>query len=366
MKTLLSFLVSMFLVSCNGGGGGSSSSGSSNKANPTTPVQTTNHYAYVANFGDDTIEVKRVNSTSRELNQVEIVNTCDRPNMLAIHPDETFLYVTCSGDDSVIVYSINQNSGVLTEVEEQTSVGTYPHGIAVSGDGDFLVVANESDAEIASFSIANDGTLTAVDTIASAVNDGSYGAPHDVKIIGDYVYVANYSSLANNIGVFRLNSDGTFTLVERESSGSNPRVLYSLGNHLLAVNRGSDDVSIFTRSPITGELTAVETESVGDSPTSATSVGSFVYVSNSADDSITVFSYNSSTGDLTLVGTSSVGDKPIHLIGISALDTVVSLNEDGSNIENYEKLGDGTLGVAPESSGVGTTPSHGVYVSITN
>lgn len=349
MKTLGLLLMTFIFVACNGAGG-----------NQAEYFKTTNYYAYVTNFNDDTIDVKKVNKTSGELDLVEVQTTCDRPNKMDIHPNEKFLYVTCSGDNSVMVYAINQSTGELSQVEEETSVGTYPHGISTDGSGKYLYVSNESDAEIAAFSIASNGEITPIGTIASG------NAPHDVQVIGDYVYVANYSGLSNSVSVYDIQGDGTLSLVEEETAGTNPKSIYAVGNYLITANRGSNNITVFSRNPLTGELSSPTNYGVGTAPTSIAYSSGYLYVSNWSDDTTSVFSMDTSTGALTSEGTSNVGDGPVHLIPISALSMVLTVNENGGDLHGYERLNNGFLSNTATSSFVGNAPMHGVYVSITN
>ncbi|MAX67664.1 MAG: hypothetical protein CME66_12070 [Halobacteriovoraceae bacterium] len=352
MKNLFLITISIFLISCNENGGSSTS---------TSRGVTSNYYMYITNFDDDTIDVKKLNKNTRELSDIETQLTCDRPNMMDIHPNEELLFVACSGDDSIIAYEINQNTGELSELFETTSVGSYPHGLEVSGDGKYLYVSLESDAEVGAFSInKSSGELTLI---------GKYtpgNAPHDVLVVGDYVYVANYSSLSNSVSAFSINGDGSLSKIEDETTADGSRILTSYGDYLFCVNQVDDSVSFLKRNPINGELTKLGDYATGDSPTSVTVMGNIAYVANSADDTVSVFEIDTDSEILNLVINSDVGDKPIHLIGIAALDTLISLNETDEDLSSYSKNSDGSVTATGSTAYTGAKPQHGVYVSITN
>jgi len=101
-------------------------------------------------------------------------------------------------DDTVVVIKPD-----LT-VDDVIDVGASPHGVAVSGDGAYVYVANKSDDSV-SVIRTSDNTVT---TIASPDLDGPLG----VTIRGKFLYVANYYQ--DNVAVIDIDpTSGTFNTV---------------------------------------------------------------------------------------------------------------------------------------------------------
>ncbi len=368
---LILFIVSLltFLVSCNEPENSASNSNGKDVVNSNNKVLKEKYFVYVTNFDDDTLSVKKLNNKLGVLEDVETHYTCSNPNIVKPHHNRKWLYISCSGQDTVGVYSIDQETGELTGKSQVGGDGLYPHGLSISPDGNHLIVSYESSAKLVSYEIANDGSLTYVDEINSAVADGSYGAPHDVWAYQGFVYVANYSASAHSIGVFELDENGMFTLVEYQAAnGLNPKMLWPAGDFLISVNRGSDNISIFSRDSETGELEFIRNESVGDSPTSITYMqhdgGYAIYVANSADDTVSSFTYDIFTGDTTPISVDSVGDKPVHIIGISAIGKLISLNGNEGNLTAHNKESNGSISNTGEDSYVGNNPTAFTQIAI--
>jgi 6-phosphogluconolactonase len=72
-----------------------------------------------------------------------------------------FVYVSNRGDDTIVAYRVERRTGRLTELQRVAAGGTQPWNLALSPDGGWLLAANETTSELASFRVGADGRLTA-------------------------------------------------------------------------------------------------------------------------------------------------------------------------------------------------------------
>jgi len=109
---------------------------------------------------------------------------------------------------SISSYSINQD-GSLTAVTQ--SLRTFGDGNcwnAISPNGKWVYVDNAGTSTVAGFSISSNGALVPLaSTILGTLPDGA--ANLDLTISGDGRYLFNLLSGQGSIGVFSINPDGT-------------------------------------------------------------------------------------------------------------------------------------------------------------
>jgi len=121
------------------------------------------------------------------------------------------------------------------------------------------------------------------------------------------LYTAN--SLSNDISTFKINSDGTLSLIATTpDGGSTPHeaVIDPSGKYLLVTNSGGTfDVSVFSIDASSGALTAVAGSpfyaNAGPDEILFAPSGNFVYVSNPGSGMVTAFTFDTSSGTLTRV-----------------------------------------------------------------
>jgi 6-phosphogluconolactonase len=182
------------------------------------------------------------------------------------------------------------------------------------------------------------------------------------------VYTMTNDAAANEIVVFSRSANGALMATAviptggagtGEGLGSQGAlVLSGNGRWLLAVNAGSDDISVFSVTPMGLVLTDVE-PSLGDMPTSIAIHGRLVYILNAAGaGGIQGFQLDN-RGDLSPIARS---DRPLSgaamtmpaQVGFSPDGSTLVVTERATNlIDTYTVLGDGT------TMGPLTTPSAG-------
>lgn len=193
------------------------------------------------------------------------------PSSMILSPSGNVLYVTLAGSPGFIeVWGIT--SGVLSAIPVQViQPGTNPTGIAIDPGGSHLYVANTQDNSISEYSIASDGSLTALS--GSPIGQAStYSAPVALWVdhSGKYLYVANEGT--SNLSAYSIGSDGSLTILSTSPFGTstNPSFITSdsSGKYLFVGTQSSRTIQSFSLNGSTGTLTSVATYSTGGTPTS--------------------------------------------------------------------------------------------------
>ena len=196
-------------------------------------------------------------------------------------------YITLPTEGSVALLHIDGLSGVISLVARTPQVnGTSPSGLALMNK--FLFVANSQANTISTFSVAGDGTLSA---IGDAVPTGGSG-PNAVVVdpSGQYLLVTN-RSLSDSVSVFSIDSgSGALTPVTGSPFYANDSpdeiLMPASGNLVYVTNSRIGTVTAFTFSPSTGFLTPVPgspfISCAGASALAIDGSGSFLYVANTS------------------------------------------------------------------------------------
>jgi 6-phosphogluconolactonase (cycloisomerase 2 family) len=230
-------------------------------------------------------------------------------------PGGKFLFVVNAGPtnaNTVQPFSINSTTGALTAGTPVATGGTLPINLAVTPDGNFLYVVNETTNTVAGFSInGTSGALTAVSGSPFATDSIPEGIATDVT--GKFLYVAT----AVGTDGYAIGSGGTLTAlsgnpVKSSHPVASPGYLFlradSSGRFLIGESNGgfADTLSI---TPSTGALTVLSSMVTrGNTNGIAVSHGpaltftpKFAYVANTAGNSVSAFTVDLSTGALTAV-----------------------------------------------------------------
>ena len=242
-------------------------------------------FAYVANFGSDTVSVISVTSNS----VVSTIAVGDGPEGVAITPDGTKAYVTNSLDDTVTV--INTATNTTTSA---IPTGGDPVGVAITPDGTRVYVANWGSGTVTV-------TNTATNTTTSAIPVGNN--PYGIAITpdGTRVYVAD----ADNVKVIDTTTNTTTSAIP---TGGDP----------IGVAITPDGTRVYVANNLANTVTAINTAT--NTTTSAVNVGlqpyalaitpdgTRVYVTNDLSDTVSVI--DATTSPPVVTATINVGVRP--------------------------------------------------------
>jgi len=283
-------------------------------------VDPTHRFAYVTNFGDNTVSVFTI-ASSGALAPVGSFATGLGPRALAVDPTGRFLYVTNQNDSVLSAFTIDQTSGSLSSFQPPGTPNgiNSPASIAIDPSGIFFYVAEMGGSEVSIYKIF-DFTVGRFLQVGH-LSTGAGTVPTSVVVdpSGNFLYVADQSG---RVVVFAISSTGTLTpLVPAQTSpGTMPAslVVDPSGRFLYTANSGSSDVSGFTigfpaglLNPFTGAPAAA-----GSAPSSVAvnPSGKFLYVANRTSGTISMFAIDPASGVLTPVNSFPAGVNPQSVV----------------------------------------------------
>jgi 6-phosphogluconolactonase len=298
---------------------------------------------FVANKDSNDVSRYTVNSDGSLTAASGTTNAGTTPMGLAVDPAGKFLFVANQGSNDVSVFSIDGTSlsevagAPFTTIPAGTTLPTAPMGVVVSASGNFLYVANSLTGTVAAFSIAASGALMPLGTSPYPVGT----APTGMALTpgGAFLYVANSGS--NTVSAFSIcdkvvtscadpnNPDGRLTVIPGPASqqafpaGQGPVAVAAdpSFNFLYVLDKGSNQVSLYSFGSGTGALSTlpVPTVSTGATPVSfvilsgatgsnrgntTTNPTDYVYVANNGSSTLSVFTLSTSSGILFPLGQS--------------------------------------------------------------
>ena len=289
------------------------------------------------------------------------------PSFLAIHPNGKYLYAVSEVSETdgqkggaVWSFSINEKTGALESINHQLSGGEGPCFIALDKSGRCALVANYNSGTIASFPIAEDGSLQKAKSVIQ-----HKGSSIDLKRQqGPHAHSINFSpdgkwALAADLGLDKIlvyKVDIKSATLEANSPafcatipGGGPRHLafHPGGKFAYLSNEMKSSVTSMDFDSNKGTLNQIQTVSTLPEDISKTESeknstaeilvhpsGKFVYCSNRGHNSIAIFAVNSSTGTLSPIGhQSSSGKTPRNFCIDPSGEFLVVCNQDSDNIE---------------------------------
>lgn len=292
-------------------------------------IHPSNHFAYAANQGENTISLLQIDLTSGSLKEVlPRTNAGQSPGPILLDPSGNFLFVANQGSNDISVFSVASN-GTLSPVTQANGsltvpVGATPSALSMPNSGNLLFVSVPTFSSVYAFTVSG-GSLTPAPGSPVSVSNGL--ASVTASPTGNYVYVPNPAT--NTISGYSVHPAAT-NLLQMLPSSPFANVCGTAGaatcptpvgaafspgaNFLYVANFGSTDISQYAVDSSTGGLTIITTTT----PTAGTNPsflmfdpgGLFVYVANVGNNSITELKLNSD-GSLSSTGNSiSVGAVP--------------------------------------------------------
>jgi len=260
-------------------------------------VDPSGKFLFVANQGSNNLSVFSISGTTltpvknSPFASVPGSTVATGPVSVAVPPAGNYLYVANQFTDSISAFAYDGTSGGLTALGESpypactatqssSPVCIAPVAVAISQNGQFLLVANQGSNNVTSFALCvvtsatcsnPNGTMTQV---GAPVTAGEQPVAIAVDPNFDFVYVADYAS----------------NQVSQYAFGPGNGVLTPLSNP--TISTGTSPVSIAVRSGQTGTA-------VGNTSTNPTD---YVYVANIGGTSLSIYTLATATGQLSTLG----------------------------------------------------------------
>lgn len=300
------------------------------------------------------------------------------PSFLALHPNGRFLYAVSETDDydaagsgSVASFAIDPVSGALTKLNQVSSRGGWPCHLSVDPSGRMLIVANYKGGSVASFPLAEDGTVGHAASFfqhdGSSVHERQQQAhAHSADFSPDGRF-AFFSDLGlDQVKVYRADAQ-TGTLSPNDpphvevDPGSGPRhfAQHPAGHFAYGLNELSSTISVYSLDAETGQLAVIGTEPTlpedftGENYTAEIFLhpaGNLLYASNRGHDSIAIFAVDDSTGALESRGrVSTRGEWPRNFQIDPSGSFLLAANQNSDSIEVFS-IERSTGGLTPTGS----------------
>jgi len=278
-----------------------------------------------------------------ELGVPALAAEADNPTFLALAPNGRTLLVANEMDKyegksggAVSSYSLDRANARLTKANEVASMGGGPCHVAFDHTGRSAFVANYGGGSAASFSVGDDGRLSAAVSFFQYTGQGPdkqrQKAPHAHRVT---VSPDNRFLLVNDLGldsihIYRLDA-GTAKLTLSDppswqsAPGAGPRALqfHSNGKFAYCVTEMSSSVVVLRWNANPGVLGTVQEVVMRPPEFQGTTAGDdividregrFAYATDRFDDIVCTFSISLESGRLTLLNRISCGGKvPRHL-----------------------------------------------------
>ncbi len=236
-----------------------------------------------------------------------------------------------------------------------TSTGNSP--VSVSVLGNYAYVANYSSNSLSIIDISNpQNPKTATTTQVG-------GAPQAVHVVGRYAYIANYAS--STLSIIDVSNPSNPVTVSTPSTGLNPYSVYVSGRYAYVPNFTGNSISIIDVSNPSLPVT-VSTLSAGTNPLSVMVVGKYLYVTNYGSSNMRIVDV-SNPATPTSVSAVSVGNSPQGIYVSGRYAYVPSINTNTLSIIDISNPISPTVVSSPSTQGqpIGVTVS-GKYAYVAN
>jgi 6-phosphogluconolactonase len=303
------------------------------------------YLVYVGTYtdkGSKGIYAYRFDPSSGELGDIGLVAATDNPSFLAVGLNHKVLYAVNETSSfnggqtgAVSTFALDRGTAKLTLLQQVSSLGADPAHLSLDVSGRYLLVANYTSGNIASFPIQPNGTLggrTAfVQHAGSSANKDRQSGPHahEIQATADNKFVLVADLGLDELLIYRFDAEtGALSPASlpfvKVSPGSGPRhfVLAPNGRFVYLVNELSSTEIVYSFDGSSGKMTELQTISTlpqdfkGENTTAeiaTDAAGKFLYASNRGDDSIAIFAIDPKTGKLSLIDRIKTGGKePRH------------------------------------------------------
>lgn len=238
-------------------------------------------FVLVANYGDGKISVLKIRGDGGLDAPLQTLDAGANAHQILTDPTNTHVLVPCKGANYVAQYLFDATTGRLTAngvPRFATANGAGPRHLAFAPDGAHAYLVNELDSTLVAMSYDGAaGRLAALQTVstrAAGATGNNTGAEIAVHPSGKWVWTSNRGD--NNLAAFTIASSGMVTAAgHTPTGGMTPRAfaIDPSGTWLFAANQGSSTVTTFRIEATTGALTATGTPLAATQPSFVGFVG---------------------------------------------------------------------------------------------
>ena len=316
-RFIIALVMVMCVISCCAGGGGISATQNTELTGQLSALfrqdagispkglflNTAGNLLYVANFGSNgdngSVSSYSLNSDGSILLLANVAGGVGT-NQIILTPNQRYAYAPNYGDNTISMYNVDSSSGVLTSFSQPVqSGGNAPYAIVINSQTTIAYVINFLSADISVFSITSTGESAGVLNLESLVTTGVTSQALLMSADEKYLYVAN--SAESGLLVYSIESaTGNLTFESTVASGNSPvsMVMNSSGTVLYVANFADGTLATYAVDTTTGDLTLEATVAAGQGANAITLTpdGEFLYVANYTDSTIAMYKVDTVTG----------------------------------------------------------------------
>lgn len=302
-----------------------------------------------------------------KLTEVGVTEGIKNPSFVAISPSGKNLYAVSEVSEggkptgALTAFSLDRKSGKLTALNHQSSEGAGPCHVSVDKTGKCALVANYGGGSVASYQIAEDGTLkpaaSAIQHEGSSVDPGRQKEPHahSINVSPDNRFAFAADLGLDKVLIYKLDpAKGTIVANEpafgETPKGGGPRhfAFRPDGRFAYVCNEMKSSVTAFAYDAEKGALREIQTittlpadqQELKGNSTAEIQVhpsGKFLYCSNRGHDSLAIFAIDEKTGQLTAAGHQKTIGKTPRNFGIDPTGKyVIACNQSTDNVAVFK------------------------------
>jgi 6-phosphogluconolactonase len=309
----------------------------------------------------------KLDLASGKLTEVGVTEGIKNPSFVAISPSGKNLYAVSEVSEggkptgAVTAFALDPKSGKLTALNHQSSEGAGPCHVSVDKTGKCVLVANYGGGSIASYQIADDGTLkpaaSAIQHEGSSIDPNRQKEPHahSINVSPDNRFAFAADLGLDQVLIYKLDpAKGTMVANEpafgETPKGGGPRhfAFRPDGRFAYVCNEMKSSVTAFAYDAEKGALREIQTistlpadqQELKGNSTAEIQVhpsGKFLYCSNRGHDSLAIFTIDEKTGQLTAAGHQKTIGKTPRNFGIDPTGAyVIACNQSTDNVAVFK------------------------------
>lgn len=346
-------LISLFITGCN--------SGANLNSNPTDSSTTTQTSQLKIKASIPLTTYKTISYLPEK--ELTNITTGNGPEQMLMTSDNNYLLVLNEFDNSIAVYVKGSNGKFSQSPVQILSTGANPVGMSITPDNKFVYVVNHEDGNVSVYAFNKANSISPLAQLVSIPHSIVGSIPTSIAIApnSQYAYVTSYASLRT----YRINSDGSFTLLSNLPSDGAGIATSQDGRYIYVLNSTSSSVSTFIAES-DGTLNIVgEPVNTGDAPTSMiiTPNGRYAYIANLGDNTISMYSIGTNGALSPLPETTiTTASHPQSMLSTPDGKHIYVASSEKNTISIYNINSSGTLEL---NSGLNSVPTGNTPYSIT-
>lgn len=239
-------------------------------------IEVQGRFAYVLNTGSSTLQVFDISNPTAIGAPIGSLITATNPDFLRIQG--RYAYVVSSGTNRLQAIDISNPANPVM-VGNVYSQGTTPRSVAVQGRYAYVVHGTSNSLQV--FDISNPAAMSLVGGVGTGVQ------PYQIQVRGRYAFVVNNGS--STLQAFDIANPAAILPVGSAATNQGPIALQLQGRHALVINISANSLQIFDISNPASITVAYAGAPTGEQPYALRAWGRHAFVLNSTSATLQAF-----------------------------------------------------------------------------